>query len=194
MSNKITALLYFILFFCFESCSDAIPNQQVTDVDLYEFQGFNMSPYDIPMMIMLPDETANIGASTTPEVLHVEGDFKWEINVGPNFTLIINDWGERLTKVSDEKNRLKSLKFFAIDFITEEPNFILYKKTLVAKSEKVKGVKVGKKHESYHVYAQKQIDGINYVFESRVEGCNKQIIDLMAKSILSISEKPTKSS
>lgn len=192
MSNKITALFYFTLFLCITSCSENMPDQVVTDNDLYEFQGFNMASYDIPMLIMLPDETANIGASTNPDVAHVEGDFKWEINVGPNFKMIINDWGSRLTKVTDEKNRLKGLKFFQIDYIKDEPDFILYKKTLLAKSEKNKGSKVGTKHESYHVFAQKQLAGINYVFESREEGYDKRIIDLMAKSILSISETSNK--
>jgi hypothetical protein len=192
MSNKITTLLYLTLFLYFASCSESVTNQGVTEVDLYEFQGFNMTSYDIPMLIMLPDETANIGAATSPDIAHIEGDFKWEINVGPNFKMIINDWGERLTKVTDEKNRLKGLKFFKIDYIKDEPNFILYKKTLFAKSEKNKGTKVGTKHESYHVFAQKQLAGINYVFESREEGYDKRIIDLMAKSILSISETTNK--
>ena len=84
------------------------------------------------------------------------------------------------------------MKFFQIDYIKDEPDFILYKKTLLAKSEKNKGVKVGSKHESYHVFAQKQLAGINYVFESREEGYDKRIIDLMAKSILSISETSNK--
>lgn len=192
MSNKITALLNLTLFFFITSCSEKLPDQSEADADLYEFQGFNMVPYDIPMMIMLPDETATIGAATKPDVTHVDGDFKWEVNVGPNFKMIINDWGTRLTKVNDEKNRLKGLKFFQIDYIKDEPNFILYKKTLLAKSEKNNGARVGTKHESYHVYAQKQLAGINYVFESREEGYDKRIIDLMAKSILSISETTNK--
>ena len=91
MSIKFTAFLSLILFLFVTSCSENIPDQAVTDDDLYEFQGFNMASYDIPMLIMLPDETANIGASTKPDVAHVEGDFKWEINVRRNFKRTIND-------------------------------------------------------------------------------------------------------
>lgn len=188
MSNIFSLLLVLGLFFGVLACSEKQGEETTTAIDLYEFEGFNMSSYDIPMLIMLPDETANIGASTTPNVIHIDGDFKWEINVGPNFTLVINDWGNRLTKVADEKKRLKDLKFFTIDYIKDEPNFIFYKKTLNAKAEKNKGVSVGTKHVSYHVYAQKQIEGINYVFESRADGYDKQISDLMVKSIQSITE------
>ncbi len=52
-------------------CGDSEENEELTDEELYEFQGFSMKPYDIPIMIMLPDETANIGASSQPEIIHV---------------------------------------------------------------------------------------------------------------------------
>lgn len=194
MSFRIFALLSLVFINLVSSCTEAESTKNTSSVDLYEFQGFNMASYDIPIMIMLPDETASIGAATDPEVIHTEGDFKWEIMVGPNFTLVINDWGNRLTKVNDEKERLKSLSFYQIDYIKDEPTMIVYKKTLQAKTEKGKGSKVGTQHVSYHVYAQKQIAGINYVFESRAEGHDKQIIDLMTKAIASITDTSNKES
>ena len=95
-------------------CGDSDEGKELTDEELYEFQGFSMKPYDIPVMIMLPDETANIGASTQPEVIHVEDDFKWELMVGPNFHMIIDDWGSDREMVSSEKNRLAGLNFYKV--------------------------------------------------------------------------------
>jgi hypothetical protein len=45
---------------------------------------------------------------------------------------------------------------------------------------------VGVPHKTYHVYGQKVINDITYVFRSRDEGYEKVIIDLMAKSIKSV--------
>ena len=51
------------------------------DEDYYEFRGISLQQYDIPAMIMLPDETANIGASTRPEIDHPDS-FLWSITLG----------------------------------------------------------------------------------------------------------------
>lgn len=163
----------------------------VLDDDYYEFQGFNLKKYDIPVMIMLPDETANIGASTKPEVIHAEDDFKWEIIVGSNFHLLIDDWGDYTDMVKSRKKELKELDFYKIRYLIDEKDFILYEQELIPKGSKKAAKTVGTLHKSYHVYAQKVIDGVTYVFRSRDEGFEKLIIELMAKSIKSV--KPLKS-
>ena len=61
---------FFLLFACNSDPKDLLDQAETDMEDYYEFQGFDLSPYDIPATIMLPDETANIGASTHPEVLH----------------------------------------------------------------------------------------------------------------------------
>ena len=90
-------------------------SNMVLDVDYYDFQGFNMLPYDIPVMIMLPDETAKIGASTKPEVIHEDDDFKWELLVGSNFEMLIDDWGDYMDMVVTRKKELESLDFYKIN-------------------------------------------------------------------------------
>ncbi|MDR0801276.1 hypothetical protein [Fluviicola sp.] len=183
-------LLLLAAFFVAVRCGDSEKGKQLTDDELSEFREFSMKPYDIPIMIMLPDETANIGASTQPEVIHVEDDFKWELMVGPNFHMVIDDWGADREMVSSEKKRLAGLSFYKVKYLVDEPDFILYERELKVSGKKGAPKSVGVEHKTYHVYGQKVIDDITYVFRSRDDGYEKVIIDLMAKSIKSV--KPLK--
>lgn len=161
------------------------------DEDYYEFKGIGLKEYGIPAMIMLPDETANIGASTKPEVLHKEGDFIWDIVVGPNFSLHIEDYGDFTDMVEYKKKELKEQEVFNINYLINEKDLIVYERKLVVKGSKKASPTVGVEHKSYHVYGQKIIDGITYELRSRDEGYDsKNIIELMAKSIKSF--KPNK--
>lgn len=187
-----SSLLVFLTFFLANCGSKNTDSDVLEDEELYEFKGFSLKEYDIPATIMLPDETANIGASTNPEVIHEEDNFKWELIVGPNFHMIIDDWGDDREMVSSEKKRLEGLNFYKIKFIENKPDFIFYERILKVDGDKLAPKSVGLEHKSYHVYGQKVIDGITYVFRSRDEGFEKVIVDLMAKSIKSI--KPTKKS
>ena len=83
-----------LLYSCGSEEVDPNDGEIVIDDDYYEFQDFNLGDYDIPAFISLPDETANIGASTKPEIIHIEDDIKWEVNVGQNFQLMIEDYGD----------------------------------------------------------------------------------------------------
>lgn len=161
----------------------------VVDDDYYEFQDFNMSPYDIDAFISLPDETANIGASTKPEIIHIEDDIKWEVNVGPNFQLMIEDYGDLTDLIEVEKKELAEQTFFKVNYIIDDPDLILYERTLLVKGTEKASPKVGIEHRSYHVYGQKIIDGITYELQSREDGYEKVIIELMAKSIKSMKPK-----
>lgn len=174
----------------FSACNTVNEDKNQTEVveDFFEFQKFNLKDYGLNATIMLPDETANIGASTRPEVKHDEDGFKWEIEVGPNFHLIIDDFGEEKNKVADKKRKLKELDIFETKFLVDEKDFIIYESTLKVDGEKASPITDPKPHVSYHVYGQKVIDGYTYVFRSREEGYQKNIIDLMAKSIKSVQE------
>lgn len=160
------------------------------DEDYYEFKGISLKEYGIPAMIMLPDETANIGASTKPEVIHADGDFIWDIQVGQNFELHIEDYGDYTDMVEYKKKELKEQEIFKIRYLVDEKDLIVYERTLIVKGSKKASPTVGVKHASYHVYGQKIINGITYELRSRDEGYEKMIIELMAKSIKSF--KPNK--
>lgn len=186
---KITGLVAIIFgMFMLTNCGEETPTNDTQDIeiddDYYEFQDFIMTDYDIPGVISLPDETANIGASTRPEVKHEES-FKWEINVGQKFQLLIEDFGILDDLVEEKKKELADQKFFKIKYLVDEEDMIVYERTLVVAGSKYAAPEVGIEHKSYHVYGQKTINNIIYGLSSAEEGCEKPIIELMAKSIKS---------
>jgi hypothetical protein len=186
------AFLSIVLFI--SSCSggeENTANEGVNiDEDYYEFKGISLASSGINAMIMLPDETANIGASTKPEIIHTEGDFKWDILVGPNFHLHIEDYGDYTDLVETKKRELKESDIFKVKYLVDEKDIIVYERTLLVKGSKKAAPTVGVEHRSFHVYGQKTVDGVTYELRSRDEGYEKVIIELMAKSVKSF--KPVK--
>lgn len=178
----------FIVLLFLNSCSgndNEASQTPISNEEYYEFKGLSLKGSDIPAMIMLPDETANIGASTTPEILHNEGDFIWDILVGPNFELHIEDYGDYTDLVEYKKKELKEQDVFNIRYLVDEKDLIVFESVLIVRGSKEASPTVGVKHKSYHVYAQKVINEITYELRSRDEGYEKMIIELMAKSIRS---------
>ena len=176
--------------FFFVSCTDTGTKNDIVDIievndDYYEFQDFNLSEYEIPATISLPDETANIGASTKPMITHTESDITWEIKVGQNFQLHIEDYADVKDLIKVEKKDLSEKSFYNIKYIIDEEDMILYERTLVVKGTDNASPTVGVEHKSYHVYGQKTVNGFTYELRSREEGYEKKIIELMAKSIKS---------
>ncbi len=188
-SNKIN-MLVFLLFIlsslsrCSSGNQDEQNNRSIeNEEDYFNFQSLNLQPFGINAFIMVPDETASIGATTRPEVIHKENDFKWKLIVGPKFELIIEDYGEYKHLIQDMKNRLKEEKMFRIQYLIEETDLLVYKRTLIVRGIKNASPNVGVEHSSFHVYGMRTIDGINYELRSNDEGCSKQLIELMVKSI-----------
>lgn len=192
----LSPLFVFLLGMLISSCGNPPEKEGLDeevinlDEDYYEFKGISLKEYGIPALMMLPDETANIGASTKPEVIHKEGDFIWDINVGPNFNVHIEDYGDYTDMVEYKKKELKDQNMFKITYLIDEKDLILYERKLVVKGSKKASPTVGVEHKSYHVYGQKIINNITYELRSRDEGYEKMIIELMAKSIKSF--KPIK--
>ena len=188
-------LSFFLVGAILSSCvGDEKPSKKegvTLDDDYYEFNEISLNDNGIPAIIMLPDETANIGAATKPEIIHTDGDFIWDINVGANFNLHIEDYGDYTDMVEYKKKELKEQEVFSIIYLIDEKDLIVYERKLIVKGSKNASPKVGVEHKSYHVYGQKIIDGITYELRSRDEGYEaKNIIELMAKSIKSF--KPIK--
>ena len=192
---KLFGLLGILILFisCGNDVVDDSNNGEINvNDDYYEFQDFNLQGYDIPAVISLPDETANIGASTKPEIIHIEDDVKWEVKIGPNFQLHIEDYADITDLIEVEKKELAEQTFFKVKYLIDEKDLILYERTLLVKGTDNASPNVGVEHKSYHVYGQKIVDGITYELQSREDGYEKNIIELMAKSIKSF--KPSKDS
>ncbi len=179
--------LFLLSSLLFTSCNDSNSSEDDNfDESLYDFKSYNLEPFDIPATIMLPDETSNIGAATKVEVLHTEGDFKWEMNIGPNFHLRIDDWGDDKQILQAEKDKLKGLEFYKISYLKNEPELLIYKRELIVKGHKKASNKVGTEHTTYHIFYMKEINGIIYVFKNKDEGSPKKIVELLEKSIKSV--------
>jgi hypothetical protein len=173
----------------FSSCGGDTPvvpvSEDFTD-DYYAFQEFNLNTYGIPAFISFPDETANIGASTKPDVDHIQNDIKWEVSIGSSFQLLIEDYGDISDLIEVKKTALEDQSFFHVNYLIDESDLILYERVLLVKGVANASPNVGVEHRSYHVYGAKVIKGVTYELQSREEGYEKVIIELMAQSIRSL--------
>ncbi|MFT5779279.1 MAG: hypothetical protein ACI837_002236, partial [Crocinitomicaceae bacterium] len=79
--------------------------------------------------------------------------------------------------------------FFKIRYLIDEKDMILYERTLMVSGDKKASPTVGVEHRTYHVYGQKTVDGVIYGLQSPQDGCEKVIIELMAKSIKSFKPR-----
>lgn len=174
----------------FTSCGDSNKNKSGIIVeypeyedDLDDYEAFSLNSYQIPVMIYLPDESTGIGASTTPEVTHEVDGFEWEISIGQNFKLKIEDWGS--DPFENFVNYVQKQSIYVVEVLEQTPDFIYYKTTLKSKGKE--GVdNVGVTHEQYHVAAQHTINGYNYIFRTTEDGVNQKTAEIMAKSVRSV--------
>lgn len=193
MKTFVHILVIFSLASFLFSCNDAESETEsietdLNNIDYSEFEGKSLKDYGIPALIMLPDQTSNIGAAIEPEILHEEGDFKWEINIGPNFTMKIEDYGNEKNMVQEEKDRLARIKFYSVEYLVDEPDLIMYKRTLNYSDKAAGSEAVGAEHITYHCYGTSEVDGITYVLRSRDEGYHKPIIETMVKTVKSLEK------
>lgn len=195
MNLKIT--LFLSLFTClFFSCSEQNEEKQKAqtfiDADYYEYKGLNFQKYMIHAMMMIPDETADIGSSTESEITHVDNDFRWDLKIGEKFIIHIEDFGNSKNLVASKKKELKEKDWFEIKYLVDDKDLIVYQKKLKVKGVNNASPKVGVDHISYHVYAEKVIDGITYELRNSDEGNDKELTRWIAKSIKSFKALKTK--
>ena len=155
---------------------------------LDDFEAFSLSPFGIKALLYLPDETAGIGTAAAPRVEHEPDGFKWDLFVGNNFHMRIDDWGDDEMIAFHKEELLDFSNLYEIEFLEESDNFLYYKRTLKVNGQEGVGANVGVKHVSYHCYGQHTIDGINYVFRTNDSGHQKPVTEYMAESIKSVKE------
>ena len=191
-SMKFKFIIYSLFISCLTltACSNSSDSKEQEGIDeaLLDFNKFSLKSFDIPATILLPDETSNIGASTKVEVTHTEGDFLWDLKVGPNFELVINDWGTDKEILNAEVKKLKNLDFYNVKFLKKTPTTLLYERTLNVDGKKNASKNVGIEHKSYHLFMTKTIQNIIYTFETNDGGSTKEIVELQEKCINSIHE------
>jgi hypothetical protein len=164
--------------------TELVINYEDENEELYSFEAFPLSDYELDFFIYLPDETADIGAATKPVVTHTTADYKWEISLGPRFNMEIIDMGE-YNGVELHKEEIEDLAHvFTIDYLIDEPDLIYYKRTV--NQGETNGV--GVDHFTYHCLANHNINGINYLLRSHEDGLPKPIADYMVTSVKYVEE------
>jgi hypothetical protein len=182
---------YLIPFFTFTlltySCGDN-DTGDVTNVDIEEVEvigesdmnQISLSDYGLDMTLLLPEVASSTGASIEPSITHEDGNYLWFLDIGNHFHLVIEDFGKEKDKVKQEKQKLADQKdIFVIEYLVDEPDLIMYKRTL----HEGQGGK-----PSYHVYGSKEINGYTYVLRSADEGGLKPVIEDMVTTIRSAKE------
>jgi len=186
---SISSLIFLLVFSCSRDETNISLNEDnIADQDYSEFRPIDLSAFELPIELMIPDVTANIGASTKPEIIHNES-FIWKITAGPKFELIIEDFGDHKNRIVSKRKELEAQKsFFRIKYFIDEPNLIAYERNLIVNGLKNASQEVGVEHKSLHVYGEYIIDNITYELRCKDEGFpadQRMIIDLMVKSIRS---------
>lgn len=164
-------LLILSLFGC-QNNKNGQDNESIED-DYYQFQQVDLRKYDIDAILMVPDATAGIGTSFKPEIVHSPGDFKWQIKIGRNFQLNIEDYGDNSFRFLEMRKKISKNKFFEVKFLKEQKDQILFLRNM---------------DKSYHVYAVKKLGDINYEFTCRESGYSKKVAEFMFKSIKSFKK------
>ncbi len=155
--------------------SDAVAKSQEL-IDYYQFDEHLLDVYGIDATIMIPNETAGIGASFETEILHDDGDFKWHISAGRNFNLYIEDYGDYQYLMPEFIRKLQIQDIFKTEIIKQKDEYVIYKRVLNMSS---------KKTSTYHFYGIKYINGVYYEIKNKEAGDSEKVIDFILKSFLS---------
>ena len=173
-----TLHMFFLMLFIMISCTDeSVPNTSPQKViDYYQFNEHNLDLFGIDATIMIPNETAGIGASFETEIIHNDGDFKWNISAGRNFNVFIEDYGDYQYRMPEFLRKLDVQDIFKTKIIQQEENYVIYKRELNLSSKTI---------STYHLYGVKYINGVYYEMKNNEEGDSKKVIDFILKSFLS---------
>ncbi len=173
-----TFFTFFSMFIFMISCADESDTNAKSKelIDYYQFDEHLLDVYGIDAAIMIPNETAGIGASFETEILHDDGDFKWHISAGRNFNLYIEDYGDYQYRMPEFLRKLEAQDIFKTEIIQQKDEYVIYKRELNMSSKKI---------STYHLYGIKYINGVYYEIKNKEAGDSKKVIDFILKSFLS---------
>ena len=187
-SKKYFCFFYSFTLLLFSSCDVTIDNLKQKDSavidpdEYYQFKEIDLRPTDLEASIFIPDETAGIGASFKANVLHTE-DFKWMVSAGPNFELFIEDYGDFNSLMSEFRAKIKSKNLFKISIIKDQDSLVIFKREIM-NDRRIRASRI--RHQSYHIYGVKRINGYNYEIKNREAGNTLKVVKFMEKSINSL--------
>lgn len=90
-------LLAGLVWSCGNESSQKTVNQQETvkTLDLSLYAPLDLTAYQIPTSLYLPNDEQLVGGAVEPQVIHQEDDFSWTIKASRAFELYIEDFGEK---------------------------------------------------------------------------------------------------
>jgi len=162
-----------------DSISNSDQNNQndLENLGAMDMNEFSFVPYGLNLTILLPEVESSTGNSIQPEVIHEDGNYLWNLNIGKNFNLVIEDFGKEKHKVIEEKQYLNGqTDIFQFEYIIDEPTIIMYKREL----HEDQG---GKK--SYHCYGEMEVEGYTIVLRTTESGGFKPVVADMVSTIKS---------
>lgn len=173
-------LLIFLLFSCKPSKNEVSKqNEEETTFDYHQFQVQKLDDYDLPISMLLPDETAGIGNVFHPQILHDQGSHLWSIQVGRSFVIKIEDMGELDQFIVEKKNEISKDRAFEYNFLVNEDDLIVFSKKLSATYNQ-------KSEERYYLNSRIVVENRNYLITNQENGNSLKEILYMEKSIESI--------
>jgi hypothetical protein len=160
------------------SCSEEqmASSDAKSGIDYYQFDEHLLDLYGINASIMIPNETAGIGASFESEIIHNDGDFKWQITAGRNFNIFIEDYGDYQYRMPEFIRKLEAQDIFKTQIIEQKEDYVIFKRELNLSS---------KAFSTYHLYGVKYINGVYYEIRNDEKGDSRKVIDFILKSFLS---------
>jgi len=177
-------MIGFLIFSCGDNNTEKEENsEENADIEVIgesDMNQISLSDYGLNMTLMLPEVASSTGNSIEPSITHEDGDYFWFLDIGNHFHLVIEDFGKETDKVAEKKKELEGLKdIFIIEYIIDEPNLIMYKRSL----HEGQGGK-----PSYHCYGETTVGGYTFVLHSADEGGLKPVINDMVTTIRSAKE------
>ena len=173
-----TLQMCFFMISIMTSCSEEpiLSSGIQSGIDYYQFDEHLLDLYGIDASIMIPNETAGIGASFESEIIHNDGDFKWQITAGRNFNIFIEDYGDYQYRMPEFIRKLEAQDIFKTQIIEQKEDYVIFKRELNLSSKTI---------STFHLYGVKYINGVYYEIRNDEKGDSKKVIDFILKSFLS---------
>ncbi len=173
-----TLQMCFFMISIMTSCSEEpiLSSGVQPGIDYYQFDEHLLDLYGIDASIMIPNETAGIGASFESEIIHNDGDFKWQITAGRNFNIFIEDYGDYQYRMPEFIRKLEAQDIFKTQIIEQKEDYVIFKRELNLSSKTI---------STFHLYGVKYINGVYYEIRNDEKGDPKKVIDFILKSFLS---------
>ena len=156
------ASISIVLVSCSGDATEQIKNERKKQIDFSRFSPFNLRPYGINVDIQLPDSTTVYGNSNTWRVEHELDEFDWKIILADDFKILIEDWGQE-NGIAHYSQQIEANE--KAEVLEKSDSFLSYR-LYVSDSNK--------ELTKTHLFQQVNIDGIEYVFRTDIDGCSPE--------------------